>query len=291
MITITHTAQSGTLAEGTSRGDTAGPILKACGWRWGRSIGAWYVPRSRDTRPRRDLITATVAQLQEAGYEVAVEIDDTTRPTAEVEADRRAHAAERAEALAAKAERVRVAADASYTAAHELAERMPLGQPILVGHHSERSMRAAYDKIGRSYDKAFEADNDAQEAERRAEVAAHTSGARYAPHTVANRIDKLAADQRRAERAGRTTAAAELADQVDYWRGVRAQQIADGLAADIRPDQVKPGDFARIGRRWHPVIRVSAKSVTLTYSELPGIPQRLPWHALDAIRSTEEAQQ
>ena len=40
MLTITHTPEAGTLIEGTSRGDGTAEILKASGWRWGRSIGA-----------------------------------------------------------------------------------------------------------------------------------------------------------------------------------------------------------------------------------------------------------
>lgn len=47
-LTITHTHEAGTLIDGTSRGDGSAPVLKANGWRWGRSIGAWYVPHSRD---------------------------------------------------------------------------------------------------------------------------------------------------------------------------------------------------------------------------------------------------
>ena len=48
MLTITHTAAEGTLIEGTSRADGTNHILKACGWRWSRNLGAWYVPASRD---------------------------------------------------------------------------------------------------------------------------------------------------------------------------------------------------------------------------------------------------
>ena len=39
-LTIPHTHESGTLIDGTTRGDGTADALKATGWRWGRSIGA-----------------------------------------------------------------------------------------------------------------------------------------------------------------------------------------------------------------------------------------------------------
>lgn len=59
-LIITHTEAEGTRLAGTSRGDGSAEIAKALGWRWGRSLGAWYVPRSRDQLPKRKLISATV---------------------------------------------------------------------------------------------------------------------------------------------------------------------------------------------------------------------------------------
>ena len=89
-LTIEHTEAEGTLLLGTSRGDGSAEVVKALGWRWGRSIGLWFVPRSRDTAPKRPLIEQTARQLREAGFEVEVSIDTTT-------GDREAAEARRAE--------------------------------------------------------------------------------------------------------------------------------------------------------------------------------------------------
>ena len=52
MTAITHTPAGGTILEGTTKGDGTNHILKTCGpWRWSRNLGAWYIPRSRDTAP------------------------------------------------------------------------------------------------------------------------------------------------------------------------------------------------------------------------------------------------
>jgi hypothetical protein len=43
-ITLTHTPADGTLADGTSRGDSAGAVLKANRFRYSRNLGLWYLP-------------------------------------------------------------------------------------------------------------------------------------------------------------------------------------------------------------------------------------------------------
>jgi len=53
-------------------------------------------------------------------------------------------------------------ADKLYNSAQEMAECIPLGQPILVGHHSEKSDRNYRDKIHDKFGKSFEMREKAQ---------------------------------------------------------------------------------------------------------------------------------
>ena len=99
MLVITHTHAEGTLIDGTSKGDGTAEVLKANRWRWGRSIGAWFIPRSRDNRPDRYRVDTTAKALREAGFDVDLDLDETVRSTAEVEADKIARTEGRAEAL------------------------------------------------------------------------------------------------------------------------------------------------------------------------------------------------
>lgn len=55
--------------------------------------------------------------------------------------------AARAERLRGWAEKRRRKSDASFSAAHNLAAQIPFGQPILVGHHSERRARRDAERI------------------------------------------------------------------------------------------------------------------------------------------------
>lgn len=266
MLTITHTHSDGTLIDGTARGDGTAGILKERRWRWSRHLGTWYVPRSRDAAAKRQLIEATVADLRAEGHQVTVDIDDRWRDAATVDADRRARLSARAEALADKADRRAAEESAASAHAHELADRMPLGQPILVGHHSERAMRAAYDRIHAAQDRAVAACRTHVEADRKAVIAAAGVDSSHAPLVVANRIDRLAAETRKARRAHRPDAeVAHLEEQLGYWRTVRRQQVESGQVLDLQPQQVRVGDWVRVrGDVWWQVDRVNPTTLTLS---------------------------
>lgn len=262
MLAITHSPEEGTLIEGTSRGDGAGDILKANRWRWSRMLGAWYVPRSRDAAPKTALIDATANALRAAGFEVSVIIDAARRPTAQVEADRIERQAARAEALATKADTAHQAASAASERADTLAGQVPFGQPILTDHYSAGKMRRHYDQVHRAARAEHEAYQAADTAQTRADSAAHTTAARYAPVTVANRVQDRAARLRKAEREGRHDQAEQLRDELDYWQRIRTEQIATGQATEHGPDTIRPGDLIQVsGSIWWKVEKVNRKTV------------------------------
>ena len=290
MLTITHTHAAGTLIEGTNKEDgTAGP-LKANGWRWGRSIAAWYVPQSRDRLPKLHVIQRTQAALKAAGFEVTTEIDTTHRPTAEVEAGKISRQADRVDALGHKAERRNADDAAAWDNARAALERLPEGgEPIHIGHHSESRHRSAIAKADRAMRRSVEASAEATRAQARADAASCTTDARYRPVTVANRIETMGAELRRLER--RITAAVyddtrgyidateaqqlaraerlaphieEKHDQIAYWEAVRAAHIESGKVTGYDRTNVKKGDRVQIRGQWREVVRVNVKTVSVT---------------------------
>lgn len=295
-LTITHTGAEGTLIEGTSKGDGTAQILKAHGWRWFRSIGMWGIPRSRDRHPNYNKIHGTRDDLARAGFTVAAEITDEVRSTAEVEADKIARQADRVTALQTKADKAAAEAEASYARAHELGDRIPFGQPAL-----NDAMRRTYDKLHRLQDKAGEAYQEAEAAAAKLEAAEPTTGARYAPSTVANRIDRIEADIRDRQRRlagyrnnlGDVFAPAtgsyadrlqgqltELRDQLTYWQQVRVEQVASGEANNYGPDTIQAGDQVQLSRSgWWTVRRANKKTVTV---ESHGCSSRAPYHQIKA---------
>ncbi|RYI20425.1 DUF3560 domain-containing protein [Dermacoccus sp. 147Ba] len=291
-LTITHTSAEGTLIDGTAKGDGSADALKANGWRWGRSIGSWFIPRSRDTAPKRAKIDATVAALNAAGFTVDVDIDATPRDGAEVEADAVARGAERAERLDARADRHAAASDAAYARVRAIGDGIPFGQPILLGHHSQARAERDARRMRDGMDKTVAEDKAAREDRRRAAIAADAVKYRNGAVTVGNRIEKLrretniyARSLAKLEAAGRGDSPAATsyreehahrAAQLDYWQAVRAEQISSGTTKDYGRHNVTKGDAVKIRGYWNRVERANAKSVTIKSPH--GWDMRYPWH-------------
>ena len=291
-LTITHTSAEGTLIDGTARGDGSAPVLKANGWRWGRSLGCWFIPRSRDTAPKRTQIATTAEALTSAGFTVETHIDATPRGGADVEADATTRSAERAERLEARAERHAAASDAAYARVRSIGDGIPFGQPILAGHHSQARSERDARRMREGIDKSVAEDKAAREAHRQADIAAAATSYRNNPITVANRIERLrrevniyAGGLANLEAAGRADSPAAThyrdeythrAKQLDYWLSVRAEQLANGTASDYGRHNVKAGDAVMIRGRWHRVERANAKTVTV--KTMHGFGTRTPWH-------------
>jgi hypothetical protein len=290
MLTITHTHATGTVIEGTSRGDGTAEILKSNGWRWGRSIGTWFLPNSRDHLPNPGKITRTADVLRTAGFIVDTTVSLEHRSTSEVEADKIARQADRVDALHTTADRKTAADDAAWQRAETALHRLPEGgEPIHVGHHSETRHRNAIVKADTAMRRSVEASRDAEHARGRADTASVTTDARYSPVTVANRIEKLAAEIRTLERRieadyydpeqgyrpatiqqkeARTLKLAphidEKVDQRSYWEGVRVVQIQDGTATGHNRSTIRKGDRVKIRGHWREVVRVNVKTVSVT---------------------------
>lgn len=313
VLTITHSPAEGTLIDGTEKGDGSAQVLKAHGWRWGRSIGAWFVPFSRDKSPKDHTIRATAAALESVGFALSVILDTTEPDPAEVEARRIERENARSEALAAKASRKRAQAEQAWNRADATHEALPpFGEPVKVGHHSQRRHERALEKAWSTAGKAVEAQREADQVAQRAELAARATRARHNPVTVANRIKKLEGEVRGLERAlaggpqWRKDAEGEgyhlehaqpegkhreqleaqregRARDLEFWREVRAEQVTNGEATDYGPGTVAKGDAVKIRGQWRRVARSNKKSVSVEtgYSWT----DRAPWHEVQDHRA------
>jgi hypothetical protein len=83
-----------------------------------------------------------------------------------------ARRAARVERLEERADKLRAEGETKLGAAHALADRIPMGQPILVGHHSEHRARRDQERIHANMAKGVELLDAAKETARRAEAAA-----------------------------------------------------------------------------------------------------------------------
>lgn len=309
-ITITHTPSAGTLLEGTSRGDGVNEILKAHGWKWGRGLGKWYVPQSRDNTPKLQIIEETTKALTAAHHTVHVHLDHSVRSTTEVEADLAGRAAQRAQHLQGVAERKAHEANEAEQAFFAARRRLPAaGEPVKAGHHSETRHLQAIDKANAAWKSSVEADQAALQALDKAETAHHATGARNNPQTVANRLEKLTAQMRQLKRsiggytANRATPyerevppasgeaktraqeeMAALAEQIQYWQSVQREHLKAGRIGNYSKDTISPGDYVLIGPHWHQVLRANAKTVSVDNTGRTG---KAPYTSIKDHQKTE----
>lgn len=301
-LSIEHTEAQGTLLHGTSRGDGSAEVVKGLGWCWGRSISSWYLPRSRDVPPKRPLIERTAQRLREAGHEVEVSIDTTLADRGEREDRIARRSQDRVDRLESRAGRQEAKAEQRHASFRQIADHIPLGQPILLGHHSQARAERDVRRMGSHMDASVEHQERADDARAAARSAQDSQRHRHNPVTVANRVERLAADVRRLERtlAGinahdrpqddphRQSVEDRLAiDRADleHWKQVRADQVASGEATDHGPDTVAVGDLVKIRGSWYPVARCNAKTVAVEtgYSWT----DKAPWHEVQDHRPRE----
>jgi hypothetical protein len=308
VITIRHTHEDGTLIEGTVKGDGVYEITKRYGFRWFPSIRAIGIRGSRDQVAKRWKINGAAEALRAAGHEVTVEIDDTPRGRAEVLADQSERLDDRAEALAAKAAKHQAESDAAFTRASQIGERFAFGQPILVGHHSERSARADQRRIQAAMDRSRTEFETAEDAARRAAAVGRNADYSARPGVTARRVERAEAELRKIQRSldgyttrhymgdGKTIAyqfdhepatgehresllarKAQLEDQLAYDRAQLAAAQEAGQHVAYGPHNVHVGDLVHHGYGWYRVVKVNKVTVSVETG--------YTWH--DKIRFTD----
>lgn len=164
---------------------------------------------------------------------------------------------ERREARAARlrewAAKREARAQAAATAARERADLIPLGQPVLVGHHSERRHRRDLERIDRGYQQAAENADKARDMARRADnIEAQAERAIYDddPDAVARLRERIAELEAARDRWRQYNASCRKAAREG---GTGDQSILDSdqqasLASVARhaPYQLRPGGAAPV---------------------------------------------
>jgi hypothetical protein len=306
-ITVEHSGD-GTTVHGTTRADTEQQAaLKAQGFRWSRNLGAWYLPRTQRESTREGKVRALEAHPAFAGATINrgdVARSGTGEDRAAARIDRARELAdvhqERAVSAAQEAER-------RFGAAHDIGDRIPMGQPILVGHHSEARHRRDLEKIDRNMRAGVDAHASAQAAEGRAASAAARARLEEDPKFAARRADRNEAELRRVNRMlegsgqaiyGTDVAAtgerrqrllamkAELEQDVARDRAVVAEK-GTGLSQST----VKPGDVVVHRGDVHVVSKANAKTVAVPHWNPPtaarGVTDKIEYHQIGQHRPAE----
>jgi hypothetical protein len=129
---------------------------------WSKSRNCWV---SRALAPRARIYLGDL--LTRLGFEDRGQQGERLSFAEKVEA-RQERAEERAERAEGRAEKAEGEAEARHRAADAIADLIPMGQPILVGHHSEGRHRRDLEKIHSNTRKAIDADDRRKHYERSA---------------------------------------------------------------------------------------------------------------------------
>ncbi len=140
------------------------------------------VKRSIKPAPRGSRTEAFLKYAETHPEEVLAATDDPSdvavcalerehRATKSTLSDFEARKAARIERMQQRANRLASASESARASARAIADHIPMGQPILVGHHSERRHRRDLDRIQRGFSKSVELHNEAESLLRRAERA------------------------------------------------------------------------------------------------------------------------
>ena len=163
-------------------------------------------------------------------------------------------------------------ADQRMNASDELVNGIPMGQPILVGHHSEGRHRRTLERSHRHMRKLIEETKKAEHYERRAEsISYRLENQKKDLFYLQNRIKENEARLRKLEReksyfSNYQTRKEELEEKLAYFKQLKSKAMEERKEEGeivATPDTLAKGDLVKYIGDWYPVIRANKKSVTI----------------------------
>lgn len=178
---------------------------------------------------------------------------------------------------------------------------IPFGQPILVGHHSERRHRRAIERADRAMSKAVEETNKAKYFKGRALAAESTAAQsglqdkRFLQNRIGENEKELRRIDRRLANAAAWTCTPEEATEykrkLEAWR-IEIRERLDFFTGKMNElggvaynkSNIKPGDAVKIRGRWEKVVKANNKTVSTTTPYFPW-PLKYPYAEIQEHKS------
>jgi predicted RNase H-like nuclease (RuvC/YqgF family) len=191
-------------------------------------------------------------------------------------------------------------ASAASSRATSILSIIPPGQPILVGHHSERRHRRGLEKADNAMRKSVEESKKVEHYDYKVRSLGYEiSRARESRKYLENRLKdakkelrklegwaKVYLDQKNHENLQpRITQAKE---KVAYWEK-RLEERENEIRAEggqvASPENIRPGDLVRDGQ-WYPVVRVNRNTVTVSHwLGVPTLTYKLEYRRITEFRT------
>lgn len=289
----------GIVVSGTSRSQAAAikDVMQKHGLRFSSQLGGWFKPQSRSWRAsdyRAGSVHAIASDLTAAGVEARGEQGFANVDAAEREATRQTRSVERAGRLEERAAKHASEADTHSRRADKLGERFYMGQPILVGHHSEKSARSAQEKMHGAMRRSIEAKDKADHYAHASDAAARNAEGKTRTQ-MARKIEELEAEARSVARSlekfpdseQAKLRSEEVSGDLAYWRG---ELKKTGFDAEAARAEHKVGDI--VLDRGSPAVirRVGPKNVTVRWLSSPELGDQ-PGKLIAGIKALTTEQQ
>lgn len=184
--------------------------------------------------PKQEIFVAPMwtPSREDLALEFAGEIEDEDKTLVERAEERAGRFEDYSEARSAEAKQ-------AHAHVESICNGIPLGQPILVGHHSEPHARKDADRIDKGMRRAVKAFETAEYWKRRAGGAISAAKYKERPDVRARRIKGIEADQRKRQREK-----AQAERGVEFWSG--NVKLRNRATREERPCEINEGNLALI---------------------------------------------
>lgn len=269
---------------------------------WSNYAGAWVSRTKHPNNYRAEQIA------KEFGLTYKGETGEKISFAEQVERTQE-RASERAERLEQAAKKADERSNQAYKRADDIGSHIPMGQPILVGHHSEKRHRRDIEKIDNAMRTSVEESKKAEYYEEKAEMAKHTaSGKQYSnPVYLGNRIRECEATLKKLNRylegkmysyskpqpiseKSRLHYTERINEETEKLNFYKEKLVACGIEIHTKESlKEKKCTHVKYGGTWYPVKSFNGKSITvLNWLDVARFTWSVPYTDVKGIKTVED---
>lgn len=202
---------------------------------------------------------------------------------------------EKAERYGVYAQNAEARAEKRDQIAHDINSAIPFGQPILVGHHSERRHRKDLERIRSNMEKSIEESEKAEYLKGRAFDLSRAQEKLENRKFVGNRIKDAKKEVVQLSKwcAPTHPRLIQAQEKLEFWKNrlaeIEAKQQEEGQSV-ASSETIKVGDFVYYIGSWMPVVRVNKKTVTVSHwLDVPTMTYKIEYTRIEKFRSKPSA--
>jgi hypothetical protein len=197
---------------------------------------------------------------------------------------------ERAERYEVYSKNTEVRSENRFKSANAINSFIPMGQPILIGHHSEGRHRRDLKRIDTCMQKSIEESKKSEYFSDKASRLLDADSKLENREFVGNRIENVKAEIATLSKwaDAKNSRLIQAQEKLEYWQNrmdlIEAKMKENGVIVPS-PDTIKVGDLINsIG--WYPVIKINKKTVTVSHwLGVETLTYKIPYSKIKSVKS------